>query len=89
MLPDVDRNSYEQVVKSLRSRFKAGDIEELRGLEFHYHVQVDETIEELGLELQSLGRKAFPSITGHYQQPKISTKQLSSGANSADGKADV
>ena len=64
MLPDVDRNSYEQVVKALRSRFKAVDIEELCGLEFHHRVQVDETIEELGLELQSLGRKAFPSITG-------------------------
>ncbi len=44
--------------------FKAVDIEELRGMEFHHKVQKDELIEDLGLELQALGCKAFPSIQG-------------------------
>ena len=49
---------------ALRIRFKPVDIEELRGLEFNHHMQGSETIEELGMELQSLGQKAFPSLTG-------------------------
>ena len=64
MLPIEDQGNYEKVTSALRARFKAVDIEELRGLEFHHRVQGEETIEELGLELQALGRKAFPSITG-------------------------
>ena len=40
------------------------EIEELCGLEFHHKMQVEERIEELVLELQSLGRKAFPSNHG-------------------------
>ena len=63
-LPDTDQNRYQKVVDALRVRFKAVDIEELRGMEFHHRVQKDETIEDLGLELQALGRKAFPSIQG-------------------------
>ena len=63
-LPPADQNNYTKIVSSLRARFKAVDIEELRGIEFHHRVQKDETIESLGLELQALGRKAFPSIQG-------------------------
>lgn len=64
MFPDDNRARYEKVTEALRARFKSVDIEELRGLEFHHRVQSEETIEQLGLELQSLGRKAFPSISG-------------------------
>ena len=44
MLPDCER--YEKVTEALRIRFKPVDIEELRGLEFHHHMQGSETIEE-------------------------------------------
>ena len=63
-LPPADESNYKKIVSSLRARFKAVDIEELRGMEFHHRVQKDETIESLGLELQALGLKAFPSIQG-------------------------
>ena len=63
-LPDTDQNRYQKVVDALRVRFKAVDIEELRGMQFHHREQKDETIEDFGLELQALGRKAFPSIQG-------------------------
>ena len=64
MLPDSDKSGVEVVVAALRKRFKPGGIEELRGLEFHHRTQGDETIEQLGLSIQQLGRKAFPSIAG-------------------------
>jgi hypothetical protein len=49
----------------LKKHFKPGDIEELRGLEFHHHTQTTtEMIEQLGLSVQQLGRKAFPTIVG-------------------------
>ena len=64
MLPDADRSSYQKATEALRSHFKSVDIEELRGLEFHHKVQGDESIEELGMVLQALGRKAFPSSHG-------------------------
>ena len=53
------------MTEALCARFKAVDIEELCGIEFHHLVQGDEIMEELRLELQSLGRKAFPLIVGH------------------------
>ena len=40
------------------------DIEELRGLEFHHKTQAGESVEQLGISLQQLGRKAFPSMSG-------------------------
>ncbi len=64
MLPDDDRASFQKVATALHAQFKSVDIKELRGLEFHHKVQGDETIEVLGLKLQSLGRKAFPSSQG-------------------------
>lgn len=33
-------------------------------MEFHRKTQGNESVEQLGLTLQQLGRKAFPSITG-------------------------
>ncbi len=55
------------MASALHVRFTSVHIEERRGLEFHYNVQGDETIEdhELGLELLTLGRKPFPSSKGH------------------------
>ena len=59
-----EKSSYEKAADTLRKRFRPVDIEELRGLEFHRKVQENETVEQLGLELQRLGRKAFPSTSG-------------------------
>ena len=54
-----------QAAEALRKRFRPVDIEELRGLEFHRNTQVDgESVKLLGLELQRLGRRAFPSTEG-------------------------
>lgn len=61
MFPDADRGSYSRAKAALKSRFKPVDIEGLRGLEFHHKMQEDESIEELGMELE---HKAFPSIHG-------------------------
>ena len=60
----ADHDDYDRAVEALRKRFKLVDIEELRGHEFHHKMQGKETIEELGMELQMLGRKAFPSSHG-------------------------
>ena len=63
--PVDDRGDYDRAVAALRERFKLVDIEELRGLEFHHKIQGSkETIEELGLDLQALCCKAFPSSHG-------------------------
>ena len=65
MLPEHERSTLESAVAALKKRFRPADIEELRGLEFHHRAQgPTETIEKLGLSIQQLGRKAFPSITG-------------------------
>jgi len=64
MLPEADREDFDRAVEALSKRFKPVDIEELRGLEFHHKSQGDETVEQLGISLQQLGRKAFPSMLG-------------------------
>ena len=65
MLPKEDRSTFKLAAEALRKRFRPVDIEELRGLEFHRNTQVDgESVEQLGLELQRLGRRAFPSTEG-------------------------
>ena len=64
MFPTDDKSSYKKASDALRKRFRPVDIEELRGLEFHRKVQEDESVEQLGLELQRLGRKAYPSTDG-------------------------
>ncbi len=47
---------------SIEKRFKSLDIEELRSLEFHQKMQDQESVEKLGLDLQRLVRKAYPSM---------------------------
>ena len=65
MLPKVECDTLEHAVTALKKRFKPADIEELRGLEFYHRAQGgSETVEQLGLSIQRLGRKAFPSMTG-------------------------
>lgn len=64
MLPDSDKSDFNKAVNALRKRFQPADIEELRGLEFHHRMQGDETIEKLGISIQQLGLKAFPSMVG-------------------------
>ena len=59
MLSEVEKTKYESVVTALRNRFRSLDIEELRGLEFHQLMQDQQSVEELGVQLQRLGRKAF------------------------------
>ena len=62
MMPDEEKADYDLAVKSLRQRFLFLDIEELRGLKFHQLVQEKQTVEQLGMELQKLARKAFPKM---------------------------
>lgn len=65
MLPKQERSVFESAITALKRRFIPADIEELRGLEFHHRTQgAMETIEKLGISIQQLGHKAFPTITG-------------------------
>ena len=64
LLPDSVKASYSETVEALRKRFKPVDIEELRGIEFHQMVQGSQSVEELGLELQRVAKRAFPTIVG-------------------------
>ena len=64
MLAKDDKSSYAHAILVLKSRFRSVEIEELKGLEFHRRMQTDESIERLGMDLQKLGRKAFPSTEG-------------------------
>ena len=64
MLPDSESKDIESAITALGKRFKPGDIAELRGLQFHHWTQGEESIEQLGISIQQLGRKAFPTITG-------------------------
>ena len=60
MLPDGDKTSYTAAVEALKKRFQPVDIEELRSLEFHQLMQEQQSVEQLGIELQALARRAFP-----------------------------
>ena len=65
VFPVEEREDYDKAIAALKARFRSVDIEELRGLEFHHKVQgPSESVEELGLELQRLGHKAFPTVRG-------------------------
>ena len=64
LLSDEVKASYSATVDALKTRFKPVDIEELRGMEFHQLFQKNQSIEELGIELQRLAKRAFPAITG-------------------------
>ena len=63
-LPEEEQSSYDKATQALKKWFWTGDIEELRGLEFHHKTQNNESVEQLGIDLQRLGRKAFPSSKG-------------------------
>ena len=56
MFPEEDRHNLEQTKEALKSRFKSTEME-LRGMEFHHKMQTTESVEELGLELQTLANK--------------------------------
>ena len=62
MLPESERKAYASAVETLKKRFGPIDIEELRGLEVNQKMQTSESVEQLGIDLMSLGRKAFPKI---------------------------
>ena len=64
MLTSEERNDYVKAIAALRKRFKPVAIEELRGMEFHQLIQESQSIEQLGIELQRLARRAFPTISG-------------------------
>ena len=64
LLPDDVNTSYGATVSALKARFKAVDIEELRGMEFHQVIQKAQSVERLGLELQKLAKRAFPCLSG-------------------------
>ena len=64
VLEPRSRSIYAQAVDSMKSRFRSLDIPELCGLDFHQMTQKEESIEKLGVELQRLCRKAFPSSSG-------------------------
>ncbi len=63
MLSETEKCSYESTVAALRKRFLSLDIEELRGLEFHQLMQTKQSVEEMGICLQKLAKKAFPGST--------------------------
>ena len=52
--------NFASVMAALTTRFRSVDIEELRGMEFHRLVHTNESVEQLGMELQRLGYRAFP-----------------------------
>ena len=56
--------SYKETVEALQKRFKLVDIEELRGFEFHQLTQGSQSVEQLGIELQKLAKRAFPTLMG-------------------------
>ena len=62
MLPESERKVYTSAVGTLKKRFRPIDIEELGGLEFNQKMQTSESVEQLGIDLMSLGRKAFPKV---------------------------
>ena len=62
MLPAAEKSKYGSIVSALKKRFRSLDIEELCGLEFHQLMQDNQTVEEVGVRLQKLARKAFSGI---------------------------
>ena len=64
LLPDSVKAIYKETVESLKKKFEPVDTEELRGLEFHQLTQVNQSVEQLGLELQKLAKRAFPGLVG-------------------------
>ena len=63
MLSDTELNIIEGATSALGKQFKPKNIEELCGLEFHHKGQGDEIVDQLGITIQQLGRKAFPQLS--------------------------
>ena len=92
MMPEKEKADYDLAVKSLRKRFLLLDIEELRGLEFHQLTQDKQSVEQLGMDLQRLARKAFPKmdkkefdrlLKGRFYQALLTKWQRKLGAPKA------
>ena len=65
MLPEQEQKEYDAAVKKLKERFRPVNIAELKGIEFHQRMQLpEEPVEQLGIALQNLARKAFPQSKG-------------------------
>ena len=62
LIPAEEKETFDKAVAALGKRFCPRDIEELRGIEFYRVMQSDESIEQLGISVQRLGRRAFPSM---------------------------
>ena len=61
MIPETEQDTFDIAIAALGKRFNPKDIEELRGTEFYHVMQENESIEQLGIIVQRLGRRAFPS----------------------------
>ena len=62
MIQETERDTFDKAVAALGKRFKPKDIEELRGIDFYHIMQANDSIEQLGITVQRLGRRAFPSM---------------------------
>ena len=64
MIPDKEKADYDLTVKSFRQRFLLIDIEKLHGWTFYQlvHCQEKWSVEQTGMELQKLARKALPKM---------------------------
>ena len=65
MMAADEKSTYDKAIQALKQLFKPVDIEELQGLEFHQLMQQEQTVEQLGIELQRLGRKAFSNASSN------------------------
>ena len=92
MLTPAEKARYESVVGALKERFRSLDIEELRGLEFHQLMQDKQSVEDVGIRLQKLARKAFPEsgpkefdrlLKGRFYQALLPKWQRKLGAPKA------
>ena len=64
LLPDSVKDDYVATVAALKKRFQPVDIEDLCGLEFHMLTQDTQSVEQVGMELQRLAKRAFPGLIG-------------------------
>ena len=63
VIPEKEQKDYDLLVKKLKERFRSVDIQELKGIEFHQKCK-KKSVEQLGIDILDLGRKAFPKIVG-------------------------
>ena len=61
-MPEAERTKYDAAVAALRKWFQRVDIQELRGLEFGRKLQGEESVEQLGMDLLKMARRAFPTV---------------------------